>query len=237
MIKDAKGGFFAHVLDWYFGRKVRGAFRGVWARGALPSSDHGLLVYLNHSSFWDGFIVHQLGRAAGWDTYALMEEENLSKYRFHARLGAISVRRGDRRSALETVRYAADVVLRRPKAALFVFPEGELRPGGGAPGDFRRGVEVIARRAQVRCVPIAVRYAFLEHERPDVLLEVGEPHAPAELPHFHAALSAASARLAEVRTTDGFTCLVQGRRGAKDRWDAVRGVAPALPATTSVDPT
>jgi 1-acyl-sn-glycerol-3-phosphate acyltransferase len=236
MIRDAKGGFFARVLDWYFGHKVRSAFRGVWARGALPSAEGGLLVYLNHSSFWDGFILHQLGRAAGWDAYALMEEENLAKYRFHARLGAISVRRGDWKSALETVRYTADVVLRRPNAALCIFPEGELRPGGGLPGAFRRGVEVIARRAQVRCVPIAIRYAFLEHERPDVLLEVGEPHGPAGLAHFHAALSAACARLAEVRTTEGFTCLVRGPGGAKDRWDAVRGIESAPHATTSADP-
>lgn len=232
MIHDAKGGVFARVLEWYFGRKVRGAFRGVWARGALPSSEGGLLVYLNHSSFWDGFVLQQLARAAGWDGYALMEEANLSKYRFHAKLGAISVKRGDRRSALETVRYTADVVLRRPNAALCVFPEGELRPGGGAPGDFQRGVEVIARRAGVRCVPIALRYAFLEHERPDVLLEIGEPHPPAELPHFHAALTAASTRLAEVRSTDGFACLVRGRTGAKDRWDAVRGFDAPLPART-----
>ncbi|MEW6432540.1 MAG: lysophospholipid acyltransferase family protein [Myxococcota bacterium] len=241
MIKDAKGGLFARVLDWYFGRKVRGAFRGVWVRGEVPSADGGLLVYLNHSSFWDGFVVHQLGKAAGWDTYALMEEENLAKYRFHTRLGAFSVRRGDRRSALESVRYAAEDVLRRKNAALCVFPEGELVPGGGPPRAFKRGVEVIARRAQVRCLPVAVRYAFLEHERPDLLLEVGEPHGPAELPHFHAALTAACARLAEVRSTDGFRCLVRGRRGAKERWDAVRGLpaveAPALAPSTPADPT
>ena len=36
MIRDAKGGPFTRVLDWYIGRKVRRAFRGVWVRGSLP---------------------------------------------------------------------------------------------------------------------------------------------------------------------------------------------------------
>lgn len=230
MIRDAKGGPFTALLDWYIGRKVRGAFRGVWVRGTLPSSEGGLLVYLNHSSFWDGFVLHQLGKAAGWNAFAMMAEENLAKYRFHTRIGAFSVRRGDRHSAVESIRYSTEV-LRRERAALFIFPEGELRPGGGPPARFQRGVEVIAKRAKVRCLPVAVRYAFLEHERPDVLLEVGTPHAPAELPAFEAALADAHARLATVRDTSGFTCLVEGRRGAKDRWDALK----RLPAGTSVE--
>lgn len=236
MIRDAKGGPFTALLDWYIGRKVRGAFRGVWARGALPSADGGLLVYLNHSSFWDGFVLHQLGRAAGWNAFAMMEEANLAKYRFHTRIGAFSVRRGDRRSAVETVRYAADDVLKRERAALFVFPEGELRAGGGPLQPLRRGVEVIAKRAQVRCLPVAIRYAFLEHEYPDVLLEVGAPHPPDELPRFVAGLSEAYARVGEARSTDGFTRLVAGRSGVQARWDAVRrlpdsSAAPSHPDT------
>ncbi len=242
MIKDNRGGVFAHLLDWYFGRKVRSTFRGVWARGELPTADGGLLVYMNHSSFWDGFVLHQLAKAAGWDAYAMMDEANLAKYRFHTRLGAFSVRRGDRASGLESVRYAADEVLRRPNAAVFIFPEGELMPGGGAPVEFKRGVEVIARRANVRCLPVAIRYAFLEHERPDVLLEVGAVHPPDELPHFHRELTQAWTRLAAVRDTRGFRCLVHGRRGAKERWDSVRRLPPAssppdVGPTSHADPT
>jgi len=229
VIRDAKGGPFTWLLDWYIGRKVRGAFRGVWARGALPSSEGGLLVYLNHSNFWDGFVLHQLGKAAGWDVYAMMAEENLAKYRFHARIGAFSVRRGDRHSAVESLRYAVELT-ERPRAAVCVFPEGELRPGGGPPAALQRGVEVIARRAGVRCLPVAIRYAFLEHEKPDVLLEVGTPHAAAELPVFEASLRELHARVMEARDTTGFTCLVEGRRGAKDRWDAVKGLPEGPPA-------
>ncbi len=228
MILDAKGGPLTWLLDWYVGRKVRAAFRGVWARGALPSADGGLLVYLNHSSFWDGFLVHQLGQAAGWDAYALMEEENLAKYRFHTRIGAFSVKRGDARSAMASIRHAK-AVLARPRAALAIFPEGELRAGQGPLGPLHRGVEVIARTAQVRCVPIALRYAFLEHEHPDVLVEVGTPHAPGPASVFAEGLEAVYGRVMAAHSTEGFTRLVQGRTSVQQRWDTVRRLGAETP--------
>lgn len=228
MIVDAKGGLFTRVLDWYVGRKVRRAFRGLWVRGELPSSSGGLVAYLNHSSFWDGFIAHQLARAAGWNAFAMMEEANLARYRFHARIGAFSVRRGDPRSALETLRYAK-TLLGRPDACVVLFPEGELRPGQGPLGPLSRGVEVLARAAGVRCVPIAVRYAFLEHEHPDVLVEVGAVHAPGPLAVFEGALGAAWDRVMAARSTEGFALVVKGRRGVQERWDAARGATPPAP--------
>jgi 1-acyl-sn-glycerol-3-phosphate acyltransferase len=234
MIRDAKGGLFTRVIDWYIGRKVRAAFRGVWVRGALPSSRDGLVVYLNHSSFWDGFIVHQLGHAAGWDTYAVMEEQNLAKYPFHTRIGAFSIRRGDARSAVETLKYAKSV-LARPNACVAIFPQGEIRAGQGPLGPLSRGVEVLARSSKKFAVPIAVRYAFLEHEAPDVLVEVGTPHAPGELATYEASLTSVYERVLAARSTEGFTPVVRGRTGVQERWDAVRRL-PATQVTSQEGP-
>ncbi|MDX2009844.1 MAG: lysophospholipid acyltransferase family protein [Myxococcaceae bacterium] len=221
MIRDAKGGLFSRVIDWYIGRKVRSAFRGVWVRGQLPSSRDGLVAYLNHSSFWDGFIAHQLGLAAGWDSYAVMEEQNLAKYPFHTRIGAFSIRRGDPRSAVETLKYAK-TVLSRPNACVIIFPQGEIRAGQGPLGELSRGVEVLARSSKKPAVPIAIRYAFLEHEHPDVLIEVGTPHAAGDLARYESSLGEVYERVLSARSTEGFTAVVRGRRGVQERWDAVR---------------
>jgi len=150
-----------------------------------------------------------------------MEEAQLARYRFHARLGAFSVKRGDPASALTSLRHAR-AVLRRPRAALIVFPEGVLLPGGGPLGPFARGVEVLARATKVRCVPVAVRYAFLEHEFPDVLLDVGTPHAPASTSELEARLKEGVDRLATVRDTRGFTRLITGRSSVQERWASGR---------------
>ncbi len=221
MIHDAKGGLFSWIISRYVARKVRGSFRGVWVRGTLPPSETGLVAYLNHSSFWDGFIAHELGRLAGWDTYAMMEEVNLAKYPFHTRIGAFSVRRGDAKSALETLRYAKRL-LQRPKGAVVVFPQGEIR-SGAALGSFSRGAQVLARAARVPSVAIAIRYAFFEHEFPDVLVEVGRAHQPAMLTRYEAELDAVHTRVCEATSTEGFTLAIRGRRSVQQRWDRVIG--------------
>lgn len=221
MIRARKGGLLGWAWTRYLDAKVRGAFRGVWARGALPSAPGGLLVYCNHVGFWDGFMAHALSRAAGWDGYCAMEEHNLARYRFLRRLGAFSVRRGDAASALETLRYARGL-LRQPGAAVFLFPEGVLRPAATDLAPLERGVEVLARASGATCLPIALRYGFLESERPDVLVEVGAPHGPEPVDGFQRRLGDLVERLGAVRDLDGFAPLVRGTAGVAERWDRVR---------------
>jgi 1-acyl-sn-glycerol-3-phosphate acyltransferase len=207
----------------YVGWKVRAAFRGIWLRGMLPGGSAPLVVYANHGSFWDGFVAHQLCRAGGWDGYCMMEQRMLARYRFLAALGAFSIRRLDARSTLETFRYARRL-LAVPRRAVFMFPEGELRPGPALPLRLERGVEVLARLAGARCVPLAIRYVFLEDERPDVLLAIGEAHPAAPLREMRTRLEALLESVLEARDTTGFRRLVRGRRSVAARWDAVRGI-------------
>ncbi len=223
MIRAAKGGPLGWLLDRYVGGKFRSAFRGLWVRGELPTGEGARLVYANHSNWWDGFVLHQVARVAGWDAYCLMEEKNLARYRFLSRLGAFSIRPGEGASTLESLRYAREL-LSRPRAAVCLFPEGELRPFGVNPPRLRRGVELLARAGRVECVPLAFRYAFFEHERPDVLVEVGAPHGPGPLSLFQERLEAGVERVAAAKSLEGFRQLVRGGRGVAERWDGVRGL-------------
>jgi 1-acyl-sn-glycerol-3-phosphate acyltransferase len=228
MIPACKGCLRQRLVDAYVRRKVRTSFRGLWLRGELPASSGGLLVYVNHTNWWDGFVLHQLARAAGWDGYALMEERNLARYRFLRHVGAFSLRRGEASSSLETLRYAREL-LHRPDAAVFVFPEGEHRPPGELPLRLERGVEALARMSQVSSLPVAVRYAFFEHERPDVLFDVGTPHPPLRLGEYERRLEERVVALQAVTRLDGFHRLLGGRRGVAERWDAVRGLGKREP--------
>lgn len=223
MIRAAKGGPFGWLLDQYVSWKFRSAFRGLWVRGPVPTGEGARLVYVNHSNWWDGFVLHQLGQVVGWDAYCLMEEKNLRRYRFLSRIGAFSIRPGDAASSLESLRYAREL-LRKPRAAVCLFPEGELRPFGVLPLRLQRGVELLARAGQRECVPVALRYAFFEHERPDVLVEVGTPHAPGALSVFQEGLETVVRRVAAATSLEGFTRVVQGGSGVAERWDTVRGL-------------
>lgn len=226
MIPACKGCLRQRLVDGYVRQKVRSSFRAIWLRGDLPPAPRGLLAYVNHTNWWDGFVVHQLGKVAGWDGYALMEERNLARYPFLRHIGAFSVRRGEAGSSLETLRYARGL-LRQPGATIFVFPEGEHRPPGELPLRLERGVEALARMSQAPSVPVAIRYAFFEHERPDVLLDVGTPHPPLRLADYQRRLEERVVALQAVTRLEGFQRLLGGQRGVAERWDAVRGLGEA----------
>ncbi len=214
MIAPRKGGplgwAWAQYIDWRLAR----AFRGVFLSGALPGGDRPLLCYANHPGWWDGFAFHRLTRAHQLDGYCVMEEQHLSRWPFLARLGAFSIRRGDPRSALETLRFAARL-LSRPRRALILFPQGALSPSAAPPLRLERGVEVLARRSGALCVPLGLRYAFFEHERPDLLVHVGAPHEPAPLQRFEQGLDAATQAVLGLGGVAGLTPL--GARGPKVR--------------------
>jgi 1-acyl-sn-glycerol-3-phosphate acyltransferase len=223
LIEAHKGGAATWAVEAYLRQKLRGAFRGVWLRGVLPPAGRGLVLYANHTSWWDGFVLHALGQAKGWDAYCLMEEKNLARYRFLTRIGAFSVHPGKVASSLEALRYAKGLLKQR-HAAVFLFPEGEIRPFGERPLRLHGGVEVLARAASADCLAVGIRYAFFEHEKPDVLLEVGAVHRPAPLEEFRAQLEQRVTSLLAVRRLDGFQQLLAGRTGVAQRWDGVRGL-------------
>lgn len=223
MIPARKHGPWSAVVRAYVAHKVRGAFRGIWVSGPLPPAEEPLIAYANHTSFWDGFIAQRLADLWSRDGYCVVEEPNLTKYPFLARAGAFSIRRGDARSTVETFRYAK-ALLRRPRAMIFTFAEGRLTPFTAAPV-LERGLEVLARRTGARCVPVAMRPVFFEDEKPDLLVAVGAPHPPEAVETSAERLGALCRRIAETRGTAGFELAEPGARGARARWDAVRGRA------------
>ena len=224
VITDAKQPLLTWGIGKYVEWKLRGAFRGIWLDGSLPEGDDGLICYANHASFWDGFLAHVLTRRAGRDGYAVMEEQNLARYRFLTRIGAFSIRRNDSHSALETFRYAREV-LRRPKSTVFIFPRGKIEPNAVPPLKFERGTEVLAKLTKARCVPVALRYTFFEHELPDVLIGVGEPHAPEDRTSMESRLNALLSRVQAINSVNALAPLVRGRLGVAERWDAARGLS------------
>jgi 1-acyl-sn-glycerol-3-phosphate acyltransferase len=223
VIRAQKGGLGTWAVQTYLRAKMRSAFRGLWVRGALPDPDAGLLLYANHTSWWDGFVMHALAQAAGWDGYCLMEEKNLKRYRFLTRVGAFSVHPRNVSSTLASLRYARGL-LQEEGAAVVVFPEGEIRPFGESPLRLEGGGEVLARAADAVCLPVAIRYAFFEDEKPDVLLEVGAAHPPVPLAAFADKLGACVHSLQAVRRLDGFRRVWAGRPGVAERWDKLRGL-------------
>jgi len=143
------------------------------------------VAYANHSNWWDGFMGYLLThKGSGGRFHVMMEERHLARYRFFTRIGAFGVKREQPREALASVRHALDL-LAQTHATVWIFPQGvlqanDVRPLAFFPGASRLAAQAIARYGSVRLLPVAMRYEFLQEDRPEALLRIGEPRVLTE---------------------------------------------------------
>jgi 1-acyl-sn-glycerol-3-phosphate acyltransferase len=214
-------------------------FDRVWLKveGSLPA-EGPLIFYLNHPSWWDGYMAFVLNRVALCDrfqSYLMAEEKQLRRYRFFAWSGAFSVDRQDARSATRSVAYISRILRERRDRALLIFPQGEITPNDRRPLMTFPGVAWIARRAGGATLwPVALRYEFRGEQRPEAFIRAGPAH--------HVSANADARRLTvEVgqrlttacdalrdEVTEGrldeYRVLLRGRSGVNRVFDAVRGL-------------
>ncbi len=178
MIPARKSAWFERVFTVYNRNLIARRFEGLRVAGLEHLRDRPrgapLVLYANHSSWWDGLVAFQIGRVCKLDNYAMMEERHLREHPFHRRLGAFSVVRENAQEAARSVEYAGEL-LRETSRVVWIFPQGELMPNDVRPLRFYAGVAHVVKRAGGALVaPVAMRYEFLDHFRPEILVRVGE---------------------------------------------------------------
>jgi 1-acyl-sn-glycerol-3-phosphate acyltransferase len=145
-----------YAVLWVFMRTVGVAVFGVRYRFAEPLPPRGgLIVLSSHQSHLDPLL---LGLAADRRLSSLARS---SLYRFRpfgfmiAALGAVPI---DRNASMVT---AMKTVIRRLEggAAVIIFPEG-TRTATGRLGEMKSGFALLAKRAGVTIVPVAIVGAF-----------------------------------------------------------------------------
>jgi hypothetical protein len=221
-------------------------FARVWLRieGPIPTpADGPLIFYLNHPSWWDGYLAHVLSRMVlgnRFQTFGMMEERELRRYRFFTWSGAFSVNRQDARSALASVAYIGRQLAERRDRALAIFPQGEITPNDRRPLQMFSGMAHVARWAGGATFwPVALRYEFRGEQRPEAFIRAGPAHyAPADS-DTRALTADAGARLTaacdalrdEVTSSqlEAYRVLLRGRPGPDKIFDAARGFFNAKP--------
>lgn len=179
MITAKKSAWFERAFAAYNRNLLARRFEGLRVAGlsALlerPHNDAPLVLYANHSSWWDGLVAFQIGRACALAQYVLMEERQLRKYMLFRKLGAFSVVREDARDAVQSIEYASALLRADASRALWIFPQGTTAPNDARPLKFYSGIaHVIKRTQRADVAPVALRYEFLEEFRPEAFARVG----------------------------------------------------------------
>jgi chlorobactene lauroyltransferase len=218
-------------------------FARVWLRveGPLPTPATGpLIFYLNHPSWWDGYMAYVLSRmvlANRFQSFCMMDERELRRYRFFTWIGAFSVNRQDARSALGSVEYISQLLAARRDRALAIFPQGEITPNDRRPLTMFSGMAHVAQRSgEATLWPVALRYEFRGEQRPEAFIRAGPAHYVHAGCDRRALTATASVRLTAACDAlrdevisgqlEAYRVLLYGRPGPDKIFDAVRGLLP-----------
>lgn len=215
---------FEHAFAMYLRHLLRKNFATIYVRAdAHPFPSGGYVGIGNHTSWWDGFIPFALHRVAnpGRPFAIMMQDQQLRRFPFFRFGGAFSVDASSIRRAKPSIDYAAE--LAASGCGVWIFPQGDIRPAF-EPLHFSSGFAHAAARARVPVVPCAMRFVQRSSQRPDALVDIGEPFASAA----RGTAREAQARVAELlarmdadllddAVESRYNALVSGGRGVDDR--------------------
>ena len=135
-----------------------------------------LIVYVNHSGWWDGLVGFEIWRLLKAESFVMMEEKHLKKLFLFRRLGAFSVVRENPRQAIESLNYAVKLLRENSNRVVWIFPQGEILPNDVRPLNFYGGLaRIIEKVGDCSVVPCAIRYEFLGNYKPEIFVKIGEP--------------------------------------------------------------
>ncbi len=180
MIPANKNKLIGSLFAFYHKRLLRKHFYEIHLMGKenLNLIDNSLpvILYANHSNWWDGFIAYLLSkRILKADDYLMMDIEQMKKFRFFKYIGAFSVDRNNSTEAVRSINYAVEL-LGNSKKYLWIFPQGEMLPQDLRPLKFYSGITKITDKLNgVNLVPVCLRYEFLMEQRPEVFIKIGKP--------------------------------------------------------------
>ena len=166
--------FFRYIVR----RHLRKGFHAVRVQHSarLRGATGPLIVYANHSSWWDPMIAYLLASRLlpDRDHYAPMEAESLRKYPVLSKVGVFPVEVNAARGAVRFLR-SGEAIL-RAGGVLWITPQGRFVDAHERPIHFKPGMTSLAARLpDCTVLPLAIEYVFWDERTPEALLCFGEP--------------------------------------------------------------
>ena len=171
--------FFQRIVRMYFRRH----FRSVMVQQAerLEGLTGPLIVYANHSSWWDPMVSVLVAEMLlpGRRNYAPMDAAALKRYPILAKIGIFPVEMATARGAAQFLRTSQAILARG--GVVWITPQGRFVDSRERPLGFKPGLgALVARTAGVTVIPMAIEYTFWDERLPETLLRMGEPVRIAE---------------------------------------------------------
>ncbi len=177
-LRAEKSNFWLLCADWIFEFLLKQKFAAVRVKNLENINKRNLnkpcIIYAPHICWWDGILGYYLGRKIfGFDINGMVED--LHAMPLLRKIGAFSVDKKSTKVIKNSVDFAIQN-LNSSQKALFIFPQGIIRPQDYTEIKFSSGISYMASKLNgVNLIPIAVRYCFLRSASPEILIDVAEP--------------------------------------------------------------
>ena len=218
------------LVDTLIQRDLRRTFRRVvWLSESSALPEGPLVVYANHHSFHDGYLLLQLVRyTLGRPVVIWMEEWDRAP--LFGPIGALPFPVDDARRRMTTIRETVRRLADDPRTVLLLFPEGDLRPPDQGVGPFRADFNRLARvlPEAVRWQPLGIHLTWWGEDRPTALLATRPAHdAPdgQEADRLREALDATRSVRPAALQEGRARLLLDGQPSVHERWN-LRVLAP-----------
>ncbi|MGN0196388.1 MAG: lysophospholipid acyltransferase family protein [Candidatus Gastranaerophilaceae bacterium] len=175
--------FWRKIADLFFYNMLENRFHSMLVKNEElfenRNKDVATIFYAPHGNWWDGIVGYNMLRRVFHHTVRMMVEE-MNRFPLFSRAGAFPVNKRSPQEAMKSLKYAIDDLGQNPDHGLWIFPQGIIKPPNYRPFEFQTGMTYIAEKVAqkygaINMVPIAVAFAFLREDSPEVLVEVGQP--------------------------------------------------------------
>jgi 1-acyl-sn-glycerol-3-phosphate acyltransferase len=213
---------FRRVVRAYFRRHFRSVM--VQRTERLAEARGPLIVYANHSSWWDPMVSALLAETLLPERrhYAPMDASALKRYPILGRIGIFPVETASARGAAQFLRTSQAILA--SGGVVWITPQGRFVDARERPLGFKPGLGALAVRSPgVLIVSLALDDTFWDERLPEVLLRFGKPVQVAEGMGTDAATELLESALAEAmeelkmaamgRDANAFRVLLRGGRG------------------------
>jgi len=168
--------FFCGIVRGYFRRHFSGV-RLSRESNLAHFGDERLIVYANHSSWWDPMVLVLLAEKLmpRRNHFAPMDAAALERYGILKRIGVFDVEMKTARGAVQFLRTGTAIV--ESDGVLWVTPQGRFADARERPLGFKPGLAALAAKMDGGCtmLPLAIEYVFWDERLPETLLRFGEP--------------------------------------------------------------
>ena len=174
--------FWLWVADRFFFNMLQNRFFSLEIKNKenfeKRNPNYANILYAPHSNWWDGIVGYNLCRRVFKANIRMMIEE-LNRFPILSKIGAFPVNKKSAQASMKALQYSVELLTNKD-ISLWIFPEGIIKPPMHRPIEFQTGLayivkNVVKQAGGINLIPVAVNYAFLREDRPEVLCEVGEP--------------------------------------------------------------